>query len=175
MRRAFDVYRRPLLDVSRTDTETACVAEGLTFWTDPHNEDEVYTRVRVRTRVLPVLEEELGPGVTAALARTADLLRADTVYLDAVTDAALAQVRTAEGLAVETLGTLDVAIRSRVLRQAALDAGAPSAELFHGHVTELDRLVTDWHGQKWVDLPGHLRALRSDGRIRFTRVTAPTD
>lgn len=174
MRRAFEVYRRPLLDVSRTDTQTACLAEGLEFWTDPHNADEGYTRVRVRTRVMPVLEEHLGPGVRVALARTADLLRADTAYLDAVADAALAQVRTPDGLSVERLGSLDPAIRTRVLRQAAQDAGAPSAELFHGHVVELDRLVTDWHGQKWVDLPGHLHALRSEGRIVFTAGT-PTD
>lgn len=167
MRRAFEVYRRPLLDVSRTDTETACVAEGIDFWTDPHNQDEGYTRVRVRTRVLPVLEEELGPGVTAALARTADLLRADTEYLDAVADAALTEVRTPDGLAVSALGELAPAIRSRVLRRAAVEAGAPSAELFLGHVTELDRLVTDWHGQKWVDLPGHLRGVRSGGTVRF--------
>ncbi len=167
MRRAFGVYRRPLLDVSRSETETACVAEGLQYWTDPHNQDEGYTRVRVRTRVLPLLEQELGPGVTAALARTADLLRADTAYLDAVASVALGDARATEGLAVEVLAALDPAIRTRVLRQAAADAGAPSAELFHGHVTELDRLVTDWHGQKWVDLPGHVRALRSEGEIVF--------
>lgn len=173
MRRAFDVYRRPLLDVSRADTETACLAERLEFWTDPHNEDPEYTRVRVRTRVMPVLEEELGPGVATALARTADLLRADTAFLDAVTEAALAQVRTPGGLVVAALAALDPAIRTRVLREAALEAGTPSAELSHGHIIELDRLVTDWHGQKWVDLPGHLRALRSEGRIRITASAAP--
>ena len=48
MRRAFEVYRRPLLDVTRADTETACLAEGIEFWTDPHNADEEFTRVRVR-------------------------------------------------------------------------------------------------------------------------------
>ena len=50
MRRAFEVYRRPLLDVTRADTETACLAEGIEFWTDPHNADQEFTRVRVRTR-----------------------------------------------------------------------------------------------------------------------------
>ena len=89
MRRAFEVYRRPLLDLTRADTETACLTEGIEFWTDPHNSDQEFTRVRVRTKLLPMLEAELGPGVSATLARTADLLRADTEYLDAVADAAL--------------------------------------------------------------------------------------
>jgi tRNA(Ile)-lysidine synthase len=174
MRRAFEVYRRPLLDLSRADTETACLARGLEFWSDPHNSDDRFTRVRVRTRVLPLLEEELGPGVAATLARTADLLRADTAYLDAVAVAALEAVRApdgASGLAVEPLAALDPAIRTRVLRSAAVEAGALRAELFHSHVLEVDRLVTDWHGQKWVDLPGHLRAVRRHELLVFEPVS----
>ena len=82
MRRGFDHYRRPLLDVTRTDTVTACQVEGIEYWNDPHNIDPTYARVRVRRKVLPVLEDELGPGVAGALARTADQLRADIELLD---------------------------------------------------------------------------------------------
>ena len=46
-------------------------------------------------------------------------------------------------------------------------AGAPAGELFHQHVLAVDALLTDWHGQKWVDLPGHLRAVRRDGLLAF--------
>ncbi|MBW8749927.1 MAG: tRNA lysidine(34) synthetase TilS [Propionibacteriales bacterium] len=82
MRPGFDRFRRPLLGVSRSDTETACMVEGIEWWTDPHNADPRFTRSRVRTTVLPVLEQELGPGVAEALARTADLLREDAEALD---------------------------------------------------------------------------------------------
>jgi tRNA(Ile)-lysidine synthase len=167
MRRAFEVFRRPLLDLPRADTETACLIEGIEFWSDPHNTEERFTRVRVRTKVLPLLEQELGPGVTATLARTADLLRADTAYLDAVAAVALETARDGDRFSVAALEEMPDAIRSRVLRLAAVGAGAPSAELFHAHVVELDRLVTDWHGQKWVDLPGHVRVLRQQGLLVF--------
>jgi tRNA(Ile)-lysidine synthase len=169
MRRSFEVFRRPLLDVTRADTETACVTEGIEFWTDPHNSDEQFARVRVRTTVLPMLEDELGPGVARTLARTADQLRADTSYLDAVADAALAEAITDGGLAVERLSRMDVAVRGRVLRLAALAAGSPPGELFHEHVVALDRLVTHWHGQKGVDLPGHVRAARAGDVLGFER------
>ena len=167
MRREFDLFRRPLLDVTRADTETACLAEGIEFWTDPHNGDEQFTRVRVRTKVLPLLEDELGPGVARTLARTADQLRADTVYLDAVADLALAETRSEDTLPVERLVELPEAIRRRVLRLAAVAAGSTPGELFHEHVVALDRLVTHWHGQKGVDLPGHVRATRVEGVIEF--------
>ncbi len=171
MRRSFEVYRRPLLDVPRADTETACLVQGIEFWSDPHNDEARFSRVRVRTKVLPLLEQELGPGVAATLGRTADLLRADTAYLDSVAASALESVRAGDALSVAVLEPMADAIRSRVLRLAAMEAGVPSAELFHTHVVELDRLVTDWHGQKWVDLPGHLRALRHDGLLRFEPIS----
>jgi tRNA(Ile)-lysidine synthase len=146
---------------------TACQVEGLDVWEDPHNRDDSYTRVRVRRRVLPVLEDELGPGVTESLARTADLLRADMELLDAYAERARADVSVAGGLSVEAMSALEAPLRTRVLRAAALAAGAPPGETFHQHVVAVDALVTDWHGQKWVDLPGHLRAVRRDGVLSF--------
>ena len=163
MRRSFDHYHRPLLDVSHADTVTACQVEGLDFWDDPHNDDPSFTRVRVRSRLLPVLEEELGPGVTEALARTAGLLRADMDLLDEYAERALADAVVEGGLSVAALAELPTSIRTRVLRAAAVAAGAPAGETFHQHVLAVDALVTDWHGQKWVDLPGHLRVLRREG------------
>jgi tRNA(Ile)-lysidine synthase len=169
MRRAFDHYRRPLLDVSHDDAVTLCRVEGLEVWDDPHNSDPAYTRVRVRRRVIPVLEDELGPGITEALARTADQLRGDMELLDSYADGALADASVADGLSVDALSGLATPIRTRVLRAAAVAAGAPPGETFHQHVLAVDALVTDWHGQKWVDLPGHLRAVRRNGVLRFER------
>lgn len=177
MRRSFDRYRRPLLDVTRTDTVTACQVEGIEYWNDPHNLDPGFARVRARRKVLPVLEEQLGPGVTGALARTADLLRADMELLDELADAAYAGLRSPDGLPADGLEALPAATRTRVLRLAALDAGATGAELFHVHVTALDRLVAGRVGGAEVQLPGHVTAYLSpggrDGRLRF-RPTAVT-
>ena len=176
MRRAFEHYRRPLLDVSRTRHVTACQVEGIEVWDDPHNRDPAYTRVRVRRRVLPVLEDELGPGVTESLARTADQLRADMELLDAYAEqAARRRRRRRAGSRSRCWPGWQAPIRTRVLRAAAVDAGAPPGETFHQHVLGVDALVTDWHGQKWVDLPGHLRAVRRDGVLRFERVEPPLD
>jgi tRNA(Ile)-lysidine synthase len=164
MRRAFDGFRRPLLDVSRADTVTACQVEGIEYWNDPHNDDPGYTRVRVRRTVLPMLEDQLGPGVAATLARTADQVREDMDLLDDLAEAAYADLR---DLPVDRLLAQPAPVRRRVLRLAALAAGSPASELFHEHVLAMDGLLTDWHGQKWVDLPGHVRCLRRDGHLQI--------
>ena len=173
MRRRFDHYHRPLLDVTRTDTVTACQVEGIEYWNDPHNIDPSFARVRVRRKVLPVLEDELGPGVTAALARTADQLRADMELLDQLARTSYDDLRADEGLETKALADLAPAIRSRVLRLAALDAGAPASELFHVHVVAMGQLLHSRDPRAAVQLPGQVTAYLSstgeDGRLRFRR------
>ena len=171
MRRAYDAYRRPLLDVSRVDTVTACQVEGLEFWEDPHNTDPAFTRSRVRHTVLPVLEEHLGPGVAATLARTADQLREDVEYLDAQALTAYDDVRLEGGLDAPRLAALPPAIAHRVLRLAALDAGATGAELFRVHVLGLAALLTAQPRPGEVQLPGRVTAVR-DGDLVTFRATA---
>ncbi|KAB8196592.1 tRNA lysidine(34) synthetase TilS [Nonomuraea phyllanthi] len=163
-------YRRPLLAIPRATTVAACRALDLDPWDDPHNEDPRYTRVRVRRRVLPVLEAELGPGVAEALARTAGMAREDADALEgwaesAYQDCALSDIPGSVTLAVPELEKLPDAVRRRVLRRAAIAAGAPSGALSAAHVLAVDRLVTRWRGQKGVDLPGGLSAVRRYGTL----------
>ncbi|NES14723.1 MULTISPECIES: tRNA lysidine(34) synthetase TilS [Micromonospora] len=157
---------RPLLDVGREDTRKACAALGLTPWEDPHNADPAYARSRVRADLLPALVDALGPGVVDNLARTARLLAADTAALDALAAAALADARTVEGgLSVSALAALPTAVRTRVLHAWARELGASPAALSHRHVAALDALVTAWHGQGPVHLPGGIPVARRAGRL----------
>ena len=166
MRRRFDHYERPLLDVARADTVAACLAEGIEYWDDPHNDDPGFARVRVRQRVLPVLEEELGPGIAATLARTADQVRDDVEALDAIAASAYDRIGGPEGLDREELEELARAVATRVLRLAALDAGARDSELFHVHVTALHQLALGAINGE-VQLPGHVTAYRDGSRLLF--------
>jgi tRNA(Ile)-lysidine synthase len=159
------VYRRPLLDVRRSQTSAACAALGLIPWHDPHNDDRRFARVRVRLDALPALEAALGPGVAESLARTATQLRADAEALDAC----LPQPADPPvPLQATDLAGLPDAIRARLLRSAAVDAGCPPGALSAGHVRRLDELVTSWRGQRWVDLPGKVRAVRREGELLFS-------
>ncbi|HZG05715.1 MAG TPA: tRNA lysidine(34) synthetase TilS [Streptomyces sp.] len=189
-------YRRPFLTVDRQTTRKACMVQSLPVWDDPHNADPAFTRSRVRHDALPALEKALGKGVVEALARTAQLSRDDADALDAwardaersartalpATDAAHVANVTAGGpggagesdgaaaLDVARLRVLPPAVRRRVLRRAAVAAGAPAGSLFARHIEEIDRLVTDWHGQRPINLPGRVAARRQGGTLVIRQV-----
>jgi tRNA(Ile)-lysidine synthase len=158
-------YLRPLLGVSRETTLEA--SAHLDPWHDPHNASEKFTRVRVRQTVLPVLEEELGPGVAEALARTAEQLREDADYLEEV---ALAEYHsivklgaTALSLPTKELEELQPAIRLRVIKHALEVLGSQPQRV---HVMAVNELIDDWHGQKELTLPG-VRVVRKSEQLEM--------
>lgn len=152
------VFRRPLLGLTRDTTARACAEAGLVPWSDPHNDDARFARSRVRSRVLPVLEAQLGPGVAEALARTAARLREDADTLDALTPDLPDEPRCSE------VAALAPALRGRALKRWAerLAGTAVSSR----HVDALRALVEEWAGLGPVALPGGVRVRRTDGCLR---------
>ncbi len=150
-------FWRPLLGVDRLTTRRACHAQGLTVWDDPWNTDPAYTRVRLRTEVLPLLEDVLGGGVAAALARTAAMVREDVDALDSLAAAV------PDPTDCVALAALPAALRRRVLRRWLLGAGTTDLQAVHLHA--VDALVTRWRGQGRVDLPGGVGVVRASGTL----------
>lgn len=157
---------RPLLNARRHQTHAVCAELGLDVWSDPHNRDPRFTRVRLRDEVLPLMEDVLGGGVAQALARTALSLREDTDALDTIATDLLVSIRTPHGLPVSALEPLHAAVRRRVIRGWLLSQGAVG--LTDKQIRAVDTLVTAWRGQGGVavgsELPGQrLFAGRSKG------------
>lgn len=165
-------WMRPMLTVRRTTTRAFCAASALDVWDDPHNLDDRFSRVRVRERVLPVLEAEIGPGIAEALARTAEQLREDAEAFDEMIHETIEDiVEHAEAgisVSVAALAANPAALRNRVIRLVVdSEFGVSLTRL---QTLEVARLVIDWSGQGPIDLPG-CAAARRGGRIVFTART----
>jgi len=149
-----DKYLRPLLGITRKETVAYCEDVGLDYWSDPQNLDTKFSRVKVRLNVLPVLEEELGPGIASALSRTAEILQDDLEYLEAQADDAFKEITTTTNNSVvidtEGLEKLPKALATRVIHKSLSLLGTEPAKVQIDAVMEL---VTNWHGQKPLTLP----------------------
>ena len=162
-------WLRPLLAVRRETTNAACVDAGLEAWNDPHNSEARFARVRVRDRVLPVLEAEIGPGIAEALARTAEQLREDAEAFDEMIHETIEDiVEHAEAgisVSVAALAANPPALRNRLIRFVV--GSEFGVSLTRVQTLEVARLATDWSGQGPIDLPGCV-ARRTGGQIVFT-------
>ncbi|MGW6376725.1 tRNA lysidine(34) synthetase TilS [Rhodococcus sp. NPDC055112] len=151
--RDFDApWGRPLLTVRRGVTAKACEELELDPYRDPHNLSPEFTRVRLRSEALPLLEQILGGGVAQALARTADQLREDGEVLDAIAVRSLADAETGGGLDVAELVDIHPAVRRRALRLWLLGNGA--RDLTDRQLRAADDLIGRWRGQGGVAIGG---------------------
>jgi tRNA(Ile)-lysidine synthase len=173
---------RPLLEVTREETEGFCRSLRLRPRRDPMNADRRFLRARLRHDVLPLLEERVDRGIRATLARTAEHVRADAEYLDALASMASREV-TSVGeddlrLDADALAALPEPIASRVVRQALRVAAAAGGEwpsdVTAAHVRAVLSLA-ERRGPRRVDLPAGLLAARAKEYVRISRASPGSD
>ncbi len=182
---------RPLVGwARRADTEGYCGARGVEFRADEMNDDERFARVRVRRRLVPLLET-FNPRAAEALARTAELVREDAAALEqlaarlleeatrgvpegvdesaAVEDerACAVDVVGARPLRVGVLAGAAAALRRRALRQWIARGRGDLRRLELAHVVAVERLLGGARGGRIAELPGGARVERRRGWLLF--------
>ncbi len=115
---------RPMLQVTREEVEAYVEARGLDPVADPMNDDEAFTRVRVRKGALPALVGALGPQTLRALARFAHFADEDDALLGDWAQAAAERLTVAAGgLDAVGLRALEGPLRRRVLARLVQSKG----------------------------------------------------
>ncbi len=147
---------RPLLGLTRGDTCRYCAALGLTWFDDPSNADERFTRSRVRHGVLADLAR-VHPGAERNLAAFADRLRdEDTLIVELVAQAA-ERCGDAGGLHVADLALEPPAIRRLLVRGLIERAGLATAS-----ASTIDRVLAILPGAAPIQIEGGLAAVDRD-------------
>jgi tRNA(Ile)-lysidine synthase len=113
---------RPLLEISKAETEQYCRDHKLTFRFDASNLDTSILRNRLRHKILPILRAEQ-PALDKVLLRQGEIFRAEDEYLRQQAGIALAEVtlvKTANAItfSIKKLIALPEVLARRVVREA---------------------------------------------------------
>jgi len=155
-----DTVVRPLLGLRRSDTEAVCAALGLEPARDAMNDDTTFRRVWIRTEVLPALSAGAGRDLVPVLARQAEVLRADSDYLDELARAAWPPAP--DRAPATALAQLPVPLARRAVRQWL---GAPPPSL-----AEVERVLQVARGEiRATELAGNRRVERHSGELQCVR------
>ena len=176
---------RPLLAVRRDNTIGACAELGITPWHDPTNTSGDNLRSRVRTQLIPQIRSVLGEAAVDNAIATAAMTRTDEDYLARQAAEALKECEPHDA-SIDNPGSsdstsLDIttylrqprALRGRIIKQWLQHRAGP---LTRAHVTAIDALATQWHGQGGVAIPwartpappGRLLVVRRHDELRLT-------
>ena len=150
---------RPLLGTRRADLRAECTRRRLAPVVDPSNEDLAFRRNWIRHEVLPLLERGAGRDLTPVLIRQAEVLRAESDFLDSLARAAWPGEAGVRG---RDLAALPEPLARRAVR---CWLGPPPPAL-----DEVDAVLAVAHGERRaVDLAGGRRVERRDGVLRVVR------
>lgn len=171
---------RPLVSwARRKDSESYCNDRGVAFRADEMNVNEQFARVRVRLRLLPLMES-FNPKITEGLARTAELLREDS---EALAGAAKVLIELANGkrkkggkksgrkgslsLSLDLLAQAQPALRRRALRQWIRQCRGDLRRLERVHILAVESLLFGNRGGRTIELPGGAKIARKDGLLHY--------
>lgn len=182
------LFLRPFLTISRAQTTQICEDAGLQYWDDPTNGDAIPTdtalprdyplRSRIRHDLVPYLSAFAGCDIVERLASVTQIVRRDVSALQEEAERACAQtvefesgmpvaeqqVKLSANIDARALAQYSEAIRYRVIAQTLAQCGLQFAAR---HVSAVDRLVSQWHGQCKVSLPSKYSAKRKAHVIRI--------
>ncbi len=147
-------FIRPLSGFTRQQIETFLASKGLVPRHDSTNTDTRYLRNRIRHELIPKLESDYNPNIKVGLSRTADVLGAESEYLDAVAQEALETCRVRDPDRIKALATLEsvvldrekfqqfhIAVQRRVLRLSFFEMLGSMGDLYFSHCEAMLSLI----------------------------------
>ena len=161
---------RPLLDTPRRDIERYIAEHELAYVTDETNGDTAYARNRLRLEIWPELEG-INPRAAEHIACTADILRRENAYLDALAAERLRSTGT--GVDCEALLAAPEALRPRMLRLLLDRLPTGRKDLGAVHLAALEQLAA---GEGALSLPEGVEAVCRGGVLTLRMAeTAPEE
>ncbi|MGB5974266.1 MAG: tRNA lysidine(34) synthetase TilS [Nodosilinea sp.] len=165
---------RPLLAMTRQQTEEFCRQFDLPIWQDSTNQDTRYARNRIRLELLPYLKHHFNPGAEATLAHTAELLTAEVDLLETMAEELYEQTVAAPAIATAAwsiqrlaLRAAPLALQRRVLRRVLQQAIA--VQVSFNHVEKLVALLGAANGSQSDPFPGGAIAVVEGDWVRVKR------
>ena len=171
-------FIRPLLDFSRTEIEEFVAEQGLQPCEDSTNWDRNFLRNRIRLDLLPLLKRDYNRNIQNTLAQNAELLRAESDYLEDIArkalDACLADPATHDVVILNRLMFLrhHPALRRRILRLAIGQIQGDMKELAFNHSEFMQQLSEGKSPNRQLNLPNNLEFLRAYNQLIIQRPTS---
>ena len=173
-------FIRPLTDFTRQQIEAFLTSMGLVQRQDSTNTDTRYLRNRIRHELIPLLERDYNPNIKTGLSRTADVLGAESEYLDTVVQETFQACRI-QGLPKSVV--LDrvkfrqyhIALQRRILRQSVSEMLGDMSDLYFSHCEAMLNLIEGDSPNAVLALPNGLQFRRAYQQLIFQRKPVGTE
>lgn len=155
----------PLLSISREEIEEYCQKRELNPRRDPTNQETIYTRNKIRHKVIPYIEKEINPSLKKVMARMSQIIKEEDQYLNDLAKKMINEILIEQDidyvkLSLTGLRDMVPVMRRRVMRRAVYIVKNNPANLYYKHLTDIDWLISKGETGKLIELPDNVKIKR---------------
>ena len=155
---------RPILCLERREVEEYLAARNIFYCMDATNEEDDYTRNRIRHHILPYAEQEIVSGCVSHMAQTAGMLQEVDDYLGQQTQLAMGVCVENNQIGVEAFLKQHKVIQQRMLHTLLASRCSSAKDISYVHIQSLMSLFTE-QGNRSVNLPYGLIGRRQYDKV----------
>lgn len=170
-------YIRPILKCDRTDIEKYCEDKGLNPKYDKTNDDNTYTRNKIRNELIPYIKKEFNPNIIETLNRLAESALVEEEYLEKITENTYKNLCVLEDkenniivLDLKKFNSLDEAIKPRIILYTfnILNGNVNGIERIH--LNDIIKLCKKNIGNKYLSPNKNIKVYIKSGQITIKKV-----
>ncbi len=161
---------RPLLSVSRIEIEDYLIKQGISWQTDCTNEEDTYTRNRIRHHVLPYIENEISEGAVSHMGRAADILSETEDFIQKETGKAYKECVSLDGDTINVDGLLSYhpLLQKQIILCVLKKLTPALKDITATHIESVLSLFYK-EANRQVDLPYDILVKRSYDEVHFMK------
>ena len=168
-------YIRPLINCSREEIEEYCKKENLNPRHDESNDDNTYTRNKIRNIVIPYIKNEFNPNIVDTLKRLSDIIKEDEEYLEQKTEESFDRLASREGekisFVVRDFNNEDRVIQKRLIQKAIKEVAGSLNEIDKINIEDIIKLCNNNIGNKYMYPNKNVKVEMKDKRIYIYKNT----
>ena len=164
---------RPILDIEREDIEKYCQVNNLSPQIDKSNLEDVYSRNKIRLKILPYMKKESNENVISNIVRLSENIKMDSDFIEQEVDECFSSVcdtyEDGTYIFVDLLKNLHPSIKTRLVIRSIQKELGDTNSIDRKHIEDVLSLISDDKIDKRLNLPRGLHAYRYRDYILITK------
>ncbi len=165
-------YIRPLIDCTRNEIEEYCEEKKLNPRHDKTNDENEYTRNKIRNILIPLIEKEFNPNIILSLKRLSEIVSTENEYLEEITDKIYGEILINKEekeiiLDLKKFNNQPLPIQNRIIIYTITEIFGSAQGIEKIHVNDIIKLCNNNVGNKYLIPNKKIKVLVKNKKIFF--------
>lgn len=165
---------RPLIEVTRKEIENYCIENSLNPRHDESNDELLYTRNKVRLKIIPYIEENINSNVVNNINRLSEIVSEEERFINSEVDKCYNDIFIAEEknkiiFNLKKFNSLDVVLRKRLIKKSIINLLGNAKDIEKVHINDIVKLCENNVGGKFLMPNKNIKITVIKGRIEYEK------